>query len=401
MNLTAMKRKAGVCGLLAVCWLALGPVNPAQAAAPDAPQAVDSDADGMDDSYELFYGLDPAANDARFDYDSDGLNNLQEAGLLTDPFEADTDRDGWVDAVDANPISRAFIPWGTPRFTSEDVVDYAHPSWFLLSYKTGGEWGRIPSLSPTNGAATDAGERYAWRGVAGSNETVSLNVDLDRGVLTNNLVYAVRYWGGPRSALYADLLDAHGAVVAEDLYGNLLDGTDEEAVLLLDVPTAAFSNAAVIHLRCTAGEVVVVNGLVYIDEDGDWLDSDQERRLGTSDYNVDSNSNGVPDYAEAFGYATNNAVLPVEPRQPKPPEEDAIASRGVIYVDQVRGSDSHTGRAAVRTGKDGPKKTAGKGMEAVAKDRAHTLVINAGTYNENLNLGGKKVKLVIVGKVKL
>ena len=38
----------------------------------------DSDGDGMHDSWESTYGLDPNVDDALLNLDGDGLNNLQE-----------------------------------------------------------------------------------------------------------------------------------------------------------------------------------------------------------------------------------------------------------------------------------------------------------------------------------
>jgi len=51
---------------------------------------VDDDNDGMDDAFELQYGLDPLdPSDASIDSDADGTTNLQEYQQGTDPFVAD------------------------------------------------------------------------------------------------------------------------------------------------------------------------------------------------------------------------------------------------------------------------------------------------------------------------
>lgn len=55
----------------------------------------DDDNDGMSDSFETQYGLDPlSSNDASTDLDSDGLSNLQEFQLGTFPNDSDSDNDG-------------------------------------------------------------------------------------------------------------------------------------------------------------------------------------------------------------------------------------------------------------------------------------------------------------------
>jgi hypothetical protein len=57
------------------------------------PLKADSDSDGMPDGYEVAHGLDPLSPDAVGDADNDGLTNLEEANLNTDPNVADTDGD--------------------------------------------------------------------------------------------------------------------------------------------------------------------------------------------------------------------------------------------------------------------------------------------------------------------
>ena len=70
----------------------------------------DTDGDGMDDGYEVFFGLDPDDEGDRLDDpDGDGLTNLKEARAHTSPVDADTDGDGMDDAFelewDLKPVS--------------------------------------------------------------------------------------------------------------------------------------------------------------------------------------------------------------------------------------------------------------------------------------------------------
>lgn len=77
----------------------------------------DSDSDGDDivDSYEVRVGLDPFVfNSPNSDLDQDGLSDLAETRLLTEPMKPDTDEDGYNDGCEvrnkSNPLDRTIIP---------------------------------------------------------------------------------------------------------------------------------------------------------------------------------------------------------------------------------------------------------------------------------------------------
>lgn len=69
----------------------------------------DSDGDLMVDGFEWQYGLNPLnGTDYPFDYDMDGLTNLEESVYWSDPFDGDTDNDLLLDLyevqIGTNPI---------------------------------------------------------------------------------------------------------------------------------------------------------------------------------------------------------------------------------------------------------------------------------------------------------
>ncbi|YCM44107.1 LamG-like jellyroll fold domain-containing protein [Verrucomicrobiaceae bacterium 227] len=65
----------------------------------------DSDSDGMPDFWESDHGLTVGVNDGADDKDNDGLTNLEEYLICTDPDNEDTDGDGLKDGVESNTDS--------------------------------------------------------------------------------------------------------------------------------------------------------------------------------------------------------------------------------------------------------------------------------------------------------
>jgi hypothetical protein len=73
----------------------------------------DDDNDGMPDTFEIANPpLDPNIDDAGDDEDSDGLINLQESQLGTNPNNPDTDNDGVNDGdeIDAGTDPLVNVP---------------------------------------------------------------------------------------------------------------------------------------------------------------------------------------------------------------------------------------------------------------------------------------------------
>ncbi len=88
-----------------------------------APSGLDSDGDGMPDSWELANGFDPMdISDAATDADHDGLSNLLEYETGTEPRNNDTDGDGIVDGFDEQPLTPNESAGTNPESSSFDPM---------------------------------------------------------------------------------------------------------------------------------------------------------------------------------------------------------------------------------------------------------------------------------------
>lgn len=253
--------------------------------------ALNTDGDGITlDQYEQLFDVDLTNPDhAIMDYDGDGLSNLAEWYNGTDPCKSDTDEDGWPDGID-NEISRARLDFH-PLFTDGDCLRYVWPSWMVAAFKAGGAWDT--SLP-------------AWYVPAGTSGKLCLI--LDRSVLTNDVIMELEFYDAPNASLFVDLVNGNKEVlISSELLGNLVDGSGEIVRKAMNISLESYPEAVGIHLRAT-GELFMFEGLLFVDQDNDGLDANQETALGTSDLMLDSDNDGIADFYEVFVYGTNPAV---------------------------------------------------------------------------------------------
>lgn len=87
----------------------------------------DSDGDGMDDEWEVQYGLDyTSADDVPIDNDGDGLGALLEYRNGTDPHDSDTDGDSVRDGIEVSggtdPLNAADFPLSVNAASATSLV---------------------------------------------------------------------------------------------------------------------------------------------------------------------------------------------------------------------------------------------------------------------------------------
>ncbi|MDA7881972.1 hypothetical protein N9A94_06665 [Akkermansiaceae bacterium] len=126
---------------------------------------VDTDTDGMPDSYENIYGLNPAVNDADLDLDNDQLTNIEEFNLGTFPNDNDTDDDNYIDGVetDTGTWVSASNTGSSPFMSDSDgdaLLDGAeNPDLPTIDQD---QAGTDPNLADTDGDTYTDGEEIAF-----------------------------------------------------------------------------------------------------------------------------------------------------------------------------------------------------------------------------------------------
>ncbi len=80
------------------------------------PRNADSDGDAMPDGWEAGYGLNATTNDASLDFDADGLTNLAEFVLGTIPTNTDSDADMMTDGWE--------VSYGLDATTNDAALDF-------------------------------------------------------------------------------------------------------------------------------------------------------------------------------------------------------------------------------------------------------------------------------------
>ena len=315
------------------------------------------------------------------------------------------------------------IPWGDPDYTAGTYVMPSDTSpWFVDAFSEGGGW-----LDTADGVT-------GWNVLATDANYAALIMDVNRTVLTNDLVLSVTYFDAVDAAVSVDLLDTNGQAVVSDVAGNLLTGSEQIKTSQCTLPLASHPDAATIQLRCSSGGVAIyTTGLSMPD-----ASVSSATGQGTTWTGVASASNGTENadaaspvlgkQGSSVGDETNprSTITAVDTVTTTTDATNAAVSAvgSVVYVDAHRGSDGFSGRVAAsamtmvsagqvagggstnqtagssqQIASDGPKATIAAGLSATGS--RDTLMICAGHYGESLNLAGRRGNFVISGNVDL
>lgn len=336
--------------------------------------------------------------------------------------------------------SSSLIDWGNPDATFGDYFIPDVQSFIAEAFKFGGTWIRV-SDGTTGWSVSPAEAGFA-----------ALEIDLNLTSRTNDLNMRTGFYDATGAALYVDLLDEDGHVVATNVAGNLLSGSGAGKQSDVTLPLAAHPGTAMIQLRCDYGGVIVYSTELSLKQAGA---ADAGRALGDASAGTMTSAGNAGDLAMVNDGSNSQAVATGAQNgsNTNAATENALpflAHSGgkVVYVDAHTGSDRNSGRvspsaaliikarlasAGARLTKnagtmtlassntvagalgqrpsgdlssvtnslteDGPKATIAAGLREAMPD--DTLVIYSGSYHESLNLAGRKGTVRIEGSVNL
>ncbi|RJG51336.1 hypothetical protein [Motilimonas pumila] len=220
----------------------------------------DDDADGLPLEWEQQYGLlDTDRFDAQRDDDYDGLTNLQEFKLGTNPGKADSDLDGVIDSADIEPTNSLYS-WDR----DQDGIPWV----WELQYKFSDEY------------AQDASQDFDMDGLTNQEEfilgTNPHQLDTDRDGVSDRNDFA------PLNPAYTLDYDKDGVPLEWEELNHL---NDDYAFDAKD------------------------------DYDSDLLSNKQEFELGTNPFDSDTDRDGIRD---------NTDFAPTNPRYTKDEDNDGI-----------------------------------------------------------------------------
>jgi hypothetical protein len=179
----------------------------------------------------------------------------------------------WAVDSSSNAVTDAWIPWGDSTCVSnEDVLFSPWPVWMVSAFKIGGTW---DTNSP------------AWVVEVGDTNESSLNIDVDRSLLTNNALMRLDYVDHSNAILMLDLYEFTGTndpnepVFTSNLFNNLISGGGGVTSRTFTIPFSLYTNVVGIRLRRDAGAMTVFDTLLSSDRDGDGYADSEELTWGS------------------------------------------------------------------------------------------------------------------------
>jgi PKD repeat protein len=203
----------------------------------------DDDNDGMPDVWETTYGLNPLnAEDANLDSDGDGLTNLQEYLVGTNPANADSDGDGVTDGQDPYPTEAPTLTLSTNSLLSDESAEVA----LTVSYLNAPSIVIEQVVDVDQNGTADAGEPVI-RSFTVTDGTASINPNIQRdedGAINGTIATTLNFYDvldryhAPGDYVFRAVVGSNTAETSftinpvgqtQTISGTVTDGTDPVA----------------------------------------------------------------------------------------------------------------------------------------------------------------------------
>jgi len=243
----------------------------------------DTDNDGMPDGWEDKYGLSPLVKDSVNDKDDDGLTNIKEYKIGTNPTKKDTEDDGmpdgWENENGLNPsVNDSYLDRDGDWLTNlQEFLNNTNPNKKDTDSDGFGDWDEVV-IYKSNPLQKN------WAGYFVSDDVYPLI----KNSLENYTKAIKKYYGIDTKTFrgnWTDPLELRQAIIQNNTQGMI------GASLVGNIPTAV--------LNVTAMTAMVgykaASDLVYMDKDFQWVDENHNGYFDINVYDWDDDKGGNPD----------------------------------------------------------------------------------------------------------
>jgi hypothetical protein len=258
------------------------------------PRNPDTDSDGMSDGWEVDHGFDPLTPDATNDFDSDGLLNYYENLIGTDQFDSDSDNDGLLDGEEI------FTYLTDPLNSDSDndgLTDYQEVGAGTDPNEEDSDFdGILDSSEPGWNMDPDGDGLISALDIDSDNDNMPDGWEYDNGLNTQVDDSALDTDGDGLSNLQEYNLKTSPTVADSD-YDGVIDGDEISAgtnVLYEDSDNDGVLDGIEPDWNLDTDGDGLINAL-DTDSDNDGLDDGQEASKGTNPLKTDTDNDGVCD----------------------------------------------------------------------------------------------------------
>ena len=263
------------------------------------------------------------------DADNDGVSDDDEIAAGTNPNNWDTDYDGWGDADDNDPKSRAIIDFGAAEGFNNGL--YLDPFWPALmlearvDYNPAGAW----DIAASSYVVPSSAANYAG----------TVNVLLDNNIINRRNLRAITWYNNNVSGTVYFQLRDYNWVNLYNNFSGIISLYRRAMPLSVSVPMANYPTACRLRMHRYYGAVTRYDSLLFIDANNNGFDDTQEAAM-IAEPQADRDGDGMWDKWEFDQSPKFNFANPDENNNSISDGDEDADNDGVINkVEMVNGTN--------------------------------------------------------------